>query len=314
MNTKRARFLRLQVRVAIYVVVIAVLFLVRGGMDWNRLLSLVPGAAPDSTLSLAGADLAPDLVARIADHVHRDDPDLRIDVAGGGTAQALEALINRRSDVAFLCRPPTAAEQDLFRSTDGDTALWYPIALGGLVLLAGESAPDSLTTARLGDFLRRGADPGFDRLYAADPNLGLWDAFTRALGAPGAAPPERVIFLAGEEAVIEAVLADPRSLGLASSLSLPRYPARPEVRRVLIRSGAGRWFPPTYEAIGSGEYPLHHRLYVACLQGAAPPGSRFVTHVVSARGQRQIERAGFLPARRVSREVVLTRNAPGGPE
>ena len=313
MTTKR--LLRLQVRVAVYVAVIAALFLVRGGMDWDRLLSRVPSTAtPDSTLSLTGIDLAPELVDRILAHYRRDYPRVRITAAGGGTNRALEELANRRTDVAFLARPPSPDEQRLFRSAGGDTALWFPIALGGIAFLQARNSSDSLTVEEIRSFLGDEAGPRFDRLYAPDPNLGLWDAFLGVLSVfpPGTPPP--VVFLESEHAVIESVRGDPRSLGLASSLSLPEDLEPLGVRTVAVRSGAGAWAFPTYHAVGSGDYPLRHHLLVSCRGNGGIQGAKFVTHLTSARGQRQVERAGFLPARRVLREIVLTRNAPGESE
>ena len=75
-------------------------------------------------------------------HYRRDYPDLDIRIQGGGTNQALEDLVNRRADVAFLSRPPTPAEQDLFRQVDGDTAIVEPVGIGAIVVLAGSEAFD----------------------------------------------------------------------------------------------------------------------------------------------------------------------------
>jgi hypothetical protein len=66
--------------------------------------------------------------------------------------------------------------------------------------------------------------------------------------------------------------------------------------------------PPDYETIGTGAYPLHHRLFVACLPGEDIQAAMLVTHFVSDAGQRQVERAGRLPARRTAREILLNRD------
>ena len=115
---------RLLLRVVIYLLIIVVLYKVRGGSQWRRLLYRIPGLAKaDTTLILTGSDLAPVLVERLA-HLYRGDyPDLEVLVRGGGTYHALEDIINDRADVAFLCRAPSQAEQELFRSVDKDTAL-----------------------------------------------------------------------------------------------------------------------------------------------------------------------------------------------
>ena len=61
----------------------------------------------------------------------------------------------------------------------------------------------------------------FDRLYAPDPNQGLWDAFRAGLGLSPERRCPRVTFLADEAAVVDAVIADPRGIGITSTLSLP---------------------------------------------------------------------------------------------
>ena len=68
---------------------------------------------------------------------------------------------------------------------------------------------------------------------------------------------------------------------------------------------------PGYEKIGYGEYPLFHYLYAACLANGSVRGAMFVTYLTSDRGQRQVERAGFLPARQTSRRIVITRHPLG---
>jgi hypothetical protein len=70
---------------------------------------------------------------------------------------------------------------------------------------------------------------------------------------------------------------------------------------------------PGYEHVGYGEYPLYHYLYIACLANGSTRGAMFVTHVTSDRGQRQVERAGFLPARQTVRQIYLTRRPLGAP-
>jgi ABC-type phosphate transport system substrate-binding protein len=71
---------------------------------------------------------------------------------------------------------------------------------------------------------------------------------------------------------------------------------------------------PTHEAIAAGSYPLWHHLHVACRPGGGIEGDKFVTHLTSARGQRQVERSGYLPSRQVPREVILSTTPPeGGP-
>lgn len=314
MAGSRFRGFGLYARVTVYIAVLAALFLLRGPLGVERLLPHAPEETDSArSLTVAGVDLAPDLLPRLLAAYGREYPGLDIRTSGGGTAQALEALINRRADVALLSRPPSGDEQALFRSADGDTALWFTIALGGIVLLTRADGPaESLSVADL-HALAAGTEPArFDHLYVPDPNLGLWDALRARLGMLDGETPARVVFLPSESDVVAATAADPRGAGLASTFTLPADLAAHGLRAAAVRSGpespaAG----PGYEEVAYGEYPLVHHLIAACRSGGSIQGAMFVTHLTSDRGQRQIERAGALPARQTLREVLLTRDPIG---
>ena len=68
---------------------------------------------------------------------------------------------------------------------------------------------------------------------------------------------------------------------------------------------------PGAASLATGVYPLHHYLHVACRGAGGLEGGKFVTHLASARGLRQVERAGVVPARLVARTIQLTRDPVG---
>lgn len=330
--TSRRRFWLL-IRIAVYLSVITGLILVRGGAPWRQFKTALEGAGGKSrTLTLVGRDLAPPLVERLATEYQRDYPALTVDLLPGGTNHALEALLAHEADAAFLLRTPTAREQELFRQADGDTAVVVAIGVGGLVLLAGQGASTGpLTVPELRTALAalhddsaepgRGLAPYCSRLYACDPNEGSWDAFREALGlalaAEGAAAPidSQVVFLANPAAVIAAVAADPGAWGLVSTLDAGLDPAvgAPSGTRFVgvVASSDQTAVPPTGARIATGGYPLHHFLYAACRGSGSLEGGKFVTHLASARGLRQVERAGVIPAKLVARTIQLSREPVG---
>jgi len=302
--------------VAVYVLVIFVLFLLRGRPGVRRFTGrFAGGGAADTTLVVTGADLAPGLVGRLVENYRRDYPRLSVQIRPGGTAAALEDLVNRRADAAFLSRPPLPSEQRLFAGADGDTALWFPIALGAIVVLAAADAPDStLSLDTLRALARGDPEAGAPRLYVPDPNSGLWDALRAKLGLPSdvASAPPGVVFLRDDAAVPAAVRADGRAFGVVSSFAFPDGAALPGARAVPLRAaadGAPIW--PGAAEIAAGAYPLWHYLYVGCRPRGGVQGTKFVTHLTSPRGQRQVERTPFLPARQVPREIHLNRRPPG---
>lgn len=311
------RSLWLKVRVTVYIGIVAALLLARtGGCSFPKLGLPKNGAAgPAQALLVSGGDLAPALIARLVANYRRDYPKLTVEVRPGGTAQGLEDLANRRADAAFLSRPPTPAEQQLIRNAGQDTLLWFPMALGSLVLLRGAECPvRTLSPEACPSWFDSSATPPA-RLYAPDPNTGAWEGLAARLGMaspPGAAAPPGVTFLADQAAVVAAVRQDPSALGLVSSLGFPEGSAPSGVDTVAVQAlGSHAPASPTDDAVALGDYPLYHYLYVACRPHESIRGTMFVTHLTSDRGQRQVERAGFLPARHPMREIVLTTHAPG---
>lgn len=300
------------VRTAVYLAVIVALLLVRFGGEWRRLLaSRTSRHAGVATLLVSGSDVAPELVRRLVAMYAADYPELEAHVEGGGTAVALESVLTGRSDVAFSLRAPSPDE---LRSAERDTLPCFPIALGGLVLIRSEAARFADVSFEDLQSLARGEAPSRveapARLYAPDPSLGLWHALTERLAVdPSIEAADRVVFLKDVAAVLPAVRADARAVGLASTWTLP---AEAESLVVgVIPAGGGAAVLPTREDVATGAYPLHHFLYAACLLRGQAPGAMFVTHFTSDHGQRQIERAGFLPARRAAREIYLTTHSVG---
>ena len=309
-----ARKFRPLLRVILYTTVLVILYLNRGGLDWNRLVAAFrgPGSA-DTPLIIAGRDLAPDLIDRLIGHYRQEYPDLEISAAGGGTNQALEDLLNGTAGAAFLYRRPTPVEDEYFRAADGDTAIVAPIAVGGVILLAGGAAgagPVTLDEVRL--LLGGQAGGHCERFYVPEPNEGLWDAVHAMLDLdiPSDPAPPFISFLANAPDVLEAVRNDSHAWGMVSSLNGTLDPdgGPPKGLRIIpVVSGPGNQpFLPTYENVAAGTYPLHHFLYLACRENGNLEGGKFLTHLTSARGLRQVERAGALPARQILREIHLT--------
>lgn len=316
MEDSRHRPKWLFVRVAFYLLVVVVVIVLRGpalrmggtGFRFSTESDTV------KTITVAGVELAPELVPRIISDYTWAFPKLHVKTIEGGTARALEAMANHRAQVGLMYRPPNSDERAIMLSAVKDSVLYFPIALGGIEILSRDgTGVDSLTADDLRRALRGEPVRAFDHMYAPDPNQGLWDALRTCLGFARTAPvPPGVTFLKDETQVVNAVLADPRGIGITSTLSLPDTVVASGVHAVAIRADkGGAAAMPEYERIGYGDYPLYHYLYAACLANGSVRGAMFVTHLTSDRGQRQIERAGFLPARQTARAIVITRHPLG---
>jgi ABC-type phosphate transport system substrate-binding protein len=306
---ERTRSIRFLLRMCLYIAAVAVLFLLRGRFDMQALTkSIREQSAPDSTLVVAGSEVAPKLIEYLVSRYRQDYPELHIDVKGGGTTAALQELVNGRADVVFLGRPPNSDEQRIFVESTEDTASWFPVALGEILVLGSLAPVDSLSIAELRALASGSPIAGVERLYVSDPNSGLWDAFRAKvrLAAGTGIVPHGIVFLLDDRAVADAVRADAGSIGLVSAFVLAATDLAADVRVLAVRdTGGSAAIQPEAATVASGEYPLWTYLYLCCRPDGDLQGSKFVTHVTSARGQRQIEWTDYLPAQLVPREVYI---------
>lgn len=258
----------------------------------------------DTTLELSGTSLAPPLIERLLAEYRSEYPKAEVVLRPGGTTQALQDLVNREADVAFLVRPPLEEESKVIRS-QGDSVETFPVALGGIVLWVAPSSPiESLSAAEV-HAIFRGDSSVVKRIYSPEPNRGLWDAVAERLEL---APSEmrEGFWQADEAAVVAAVEHDWECLGIGSTLALPDSADLGGVREVKLRAAQGDTvFTANPQSLASGDYPLFHHFYVSCRPGSSALASGFVTYVYGGRGQRLVNRLGFLPARNVPRLIQL---------
>jgi ABC-type phosphate transport system substrate-binding protein len=295
------------VRIVLYAILLIAVFLSRDSL--RRAMVMEKAKHSDASFVLAGVDLAPELMATMVKGYLEDYPGVSVQTLPGGSSHALEALLHSGADVALTLNPPTPREQSLFREGLGDTTLWYPVALGGLAFITAATTPfDTLWTRDLAAFLGGSPQVPFTRLYAPDPNTGLWDALRTRLTVPLESTPANTFFLEHADAVREAVLADPGSIGLGSTLTRQ---FGSETRTLWVAADSGPGYRPDIASVGTGDYPLYHYLYVVCPRNGNREAAKFVTHLTSARGQRGVERNGYLPAERVPREILLSREPLG---
>jgi ABC-type phosphate transport system substrate-binding protein len=307
----RGRWVRfLRMRIWLYVVIVLVILGYRLSPSFRRLFSgSQPPPATHKMLILAGLNLAPALIPRLAEGFRATYPKQDIRILGGGTKQALEALANSEADVAFLNRVPTPEERKAMAPAV-DSVCNYSVALGGIaVLSAAIGGPDSLTMSDLkawfhGEPAAKATRP--THFYVPDPNLGLWSALLIQFGLGEDATVSGVVFLADEEAVARAAAAEPSGLGFASTFSLLQDLERIGAKEVRLRGETGtRAVLPRPGDIAGGGYPLYHYLYLSCRPDPDPQPRTFVDFMVNGRGQRLVEREGYLPARQVARIVQI---------
>lgn len=302
-------------RAFIYVFFIAAIAIWKFWPAMSTTMKRLDGVAKssDGQIVLSGTDNAPGFSIETIAQFKSEYPKVDMSMSGGGTITALEDLLNGRADVAVLSRAPTPREEEIALGR-GDSLLVFPVALGGISILAHRSGgPATLSIEQLKSLVERGlgdatlAGRTF-RVYGPDPNGGLWQALLARLDVQTALQPVYTPLLDGE-AVLAAVRSDPAAIGFASDLTYDLAADDPEVAEVALVAEAGTSWTPTKANLVSGSYPLFHYVYMCTTARRGPLAAGFVTYYSQSTGQKWVARRGFVPARLPVREIRLT----GGP-
>ncbi|MCA9751957.1 MAG: hypothetical protein KC591_07180 [Gemmatimonadetes bacterium] len=303
-ETRPTRRVGVPIRVAIYVAIVAALWF---GRDDVRRLVLTP-SEPDRPLVVSGRLAAPAIVAELLDEFAAKYPEVKLRDGRGDAIEALEDLLNRRTDVAFSLRAPTDEELAFFRETAEDSLGVWPVATGALVVWTrADTAIEAISLDSLATFLATGDGAPYSHVYAPAPASGVPDALAsrRAdLRLPASDP--RVIWVADEEAVRASLAADPTAIGIGAAWGRADFDDPPGLRILPLRRPGGALVRPGPETLTSGDYPLYLHLVVSSALSRRRESSMFVTWVADDRIQRRLDRSGFVPARWTSRPVVLT--------
>ena len=270
------------------------------------------------TITLAGRELAPELIPQLVARYHEAFPHLRVNLVDGGTVRALEAMANQRAAVGLLYRPPTREEKAIVYSAVRDSVLYFPVALGGIAVLANDrSGLDSLAVNDLRHFLRGEHRSALRAAVRARPEPGVCGTRSgRAWGSPrGAQHPDSRGVPEGRGGGGGGGSRRSRAAsGIASTLSLPDSAADPRrAGAIAIRGHAPpRRRDPSTSRIGYGEYPAVS-LSLCRVPRERERARRDVRDAPDQRSRTAPGRSArvFCPRGHTSRTIYLTRRPLG---
>lgn len=269
-----------------------------------------------------GSDTLGSLSSRWAEALGRRYPRLLMQVRAIGSGAAPTALIQGTADVGPMSRPMSPAEERAFVRRFGYGPTAVPVARDEIaVFVHRDNALERISvpqldavfsaTRRCGyhrpirDWRRLdgGADERIDAparpldaparpisLYGRSATSGTYSFFRRRVLCRGDFAPD-LNRLVGSSAVVRAVARDPRGVGYASAGYL-----NANVKRLRLLAADG----VTEIALSRSLYLYINRRPRAALEGGL---AAFLDLVLSAEGQREVRRSGYLPlsAARVAR-------------
>ena len=232
-------------------------------------------------------------------------------VASGGNAAGLDALLSRRADFALLSRRAFRSEAEEFAAA-GQPGLreWsreYTAAFDALVFsvhpanpVTGIGVEDAarVLSGAIREWGALGGRPAPLVLYVSVDGSGSREMAADLLLDPrGLALSDAAVVLESDEAVGDAVRADPHAFGLTGI-------AQGTGTRLAVGGTCGLETSPTPFAIRTGDYPLARPLF---LYGGTAPSTvarEFLEFAVSPDGQAIASGSGLVPLAFASRSAA----------
>lgn len=247
-------------------------------------------------ISLRGSDTMVILAQRWAERYAADHPGASVQVAGGGSAVGVAALINGTADIVAMSRPVSEREvRDLRRERSVDPHE-VRVALDAVSVYVHPDNPveslslDQLAEIYTGEARSWAAFGGPDApivLYSRENSSGTYAYFKeRVLGGRDFA--QRTQTLPGTAAVVNAVTRDPNGVGYGGI-------AYAEGVRTVPLMHAGAAAAPTLAVTSAGRYPLARYLYLVTAGEPEGLSSELIDWVRSDEGQRLVTEVGYFP-------------------
>ncbi len=101
-----------------------------------------PGAAPagKSTVTIKGSDTMVILGQRWAENYMRSNPDISLQITGGGSGTGIAALINGATNICQASRPMKPKEREQVKAKHGKDVVEFSVAMDGLAVFVHESS------------------------------------------------------------------------------------------------------------------------------------------------------------------------------
>lgn len=101
-----------------------------------------PGAAPPgkSTITIKGSDTMVILGQRWAENYMRGNPDVSVQITGGGSGTGIAALINGATNICQASRPMKPKEREQVKEKHGKDVIEFAVAMDGLAIFVHESS------------------------------------------------------------------------------------------------------------------------------------------------------------------------------
>ena len=270
------------------------------------------GGEEKTVISIKGSDTMVNLAQKWAEVYMQKNPNVSIQVTGGGSGTGVAALLNGTTDLANASRELKDSELETAKQK-GITPVVYDVALDGIaVIVHPDNKIDNLTIKQVSDIFsgkitnwkQLGGSDMIITLYGRENSSGTYEFFKEhVLGKDEAgkqvdySPSTQV--LQGTAALGEAIARDIKGIGYGG---VGYFAERKDVKILHIKKDADSpAISPSengkvnYEAIWNGSYSISRYLYCFTNGQASGELKNYIDFILSPEGQKLVESMEYIP-------------------
>lgn len=248
------------------------------------------GKKERDSIIIAGSTSVQPLSEAIAESYAERDPDISIEVQGGGSGQGIKSIKENIADIGALSREVKGDEKNT-------VAAEYVIAKDGIAVVVNRDVKvDNLAleeirkiyTGEIKNWRDVGGDDGPITVVSREEGAGTRSAFTEITGiaADGVDHTTKAALVQPSTGAIKKTVAKtPDSIGYISLNILDDT-----VKSVKVEGTA-----PTVANVLSGAYRIQRPFLYVVNSHLSETAKAFITFIMSEDGQKVVEEAGFIP-------------------
>jgi phosphate transport system substrate-binding protein len=269
-----------------------------------------PAPARAANNNLKGSDTMVKLAQRWAETYMQKNPDVTIQVTGGGSGTGIAALMNKTTNLANSSRP-IKADEIAKANANGVDPGEYKVALDALAFVVHASNPlkelsmqqlSGIYRGDINDWSEVGGAPGRIVRYCRESNSGTY-VFVKEHVLQNGDYAADCQTMPGTSAVAEAVSRDAKGIGYGGVayfapisvlrvLSVKKTDSSPAVSP--LRDGK-----PNFDVVWSGDYPVARWLYMYTTGKSSPAEKAYLDWILGPDGQQVVADIEYVPLKGV---------------
>jgi len=253
----------------------------------------------ETKITVKGSDTLVILAQKWAELYMKSNPNVSIQVTGGGSGIGISALINGTTDIADASRPMKQSEIEKLKARYNTLGVEIPCARDGVTLFLNDKNPVSelslkqlsdIYTGKIKNWKEVGGADAEIRLYGRENSSGTYVYFHDEVVKGDYAASTQT--LPGTAAVVNAVKKDVNGIGYGGAA----YAVG--VKHAKVKKDANSpAYLPTAETIAKGEYPITRYLYMYMRNRPTGETKKYIDWILGPEGQRLVTEVGYFPVK-----------------